>query len=77
MVALSFELTKPQDQQEPASEKVKQYGTNVKIVPSGGVGGGAYVTGFKMLTKNQDGPKVPEAKPGVHAKRRAHVYSQQ
>jgi len=63
MVALSFELTNPADQESPASEKVTKYGKNLKIVKSGGVAGGAYATGF-ALSKSW-GPTVPTSKGGV------------
>ena len=71
MVALSFELTKPEDQQSPASEKVTKYGKNIKIVKSGGVAGGSYATGFALSPKKW-GPTVPTSKGsranhGVHA----------
>ena len=47
MVGLSFELTKAEAQSSPASEKVTKHGT-VTIQSSGGVGGGAYATGWKI-----------------------------
>ena len=47
MVGLSFELTKAEAQSSPASEKVTKHGT-VTIKSSGGVGGGAYATGWKI-----------------------------
>ena len=47
MVALSFDLTEVQGQDEPASEKVTKYGT-VTIMPKGGVGDSAYATGWKI-----------------------------
>ena len=71
MVALNFELTSVTAQMEPASEKVTQYGKNIKIVKKGGVGGGSYVTGFALSPKKW-GPTVPTSKGsranhGVHA----------
>ena len=70
MVALSFELTNPADQELPASEKVRQYGTNIKIVQSGGVAGGAYATGF-ALSKSW-GPTVSKAN-GSHSNHAVHA----
>ena len=70
MVALSFELTKPEDQQSPASEKVTKYGKNIKIVKSGGVAGGAYATGF-ALSKSW-GPTVSKAN-GSHPNHAVHA----
>ena len=71
MVALSFELTNPADQELPASEKVTQYGTNIKIVQKGGVAGGSYATGFALSKKW--GPTVSKAK-GSHPNHGVHAH---
>ena len=61
MIALSFELTKPDATTKPSSEKVTTIGS-IKIVSSGGVGGSSYATGFKL------GGKGPSYKrPGILA----------
>ena len=72
MVALNFELTSVTAQMEPASEKVTQYGKNIKIVKKGGVGGGSYVTGFALSPKKW-GPTVPTSK-GSHPNHGVHAH---
>ena len=71
MVALSFDLTKPEDQTKPFTEKVTKYGKAIKIVPKGGVGGSAYATGFALSKKW--GPTVSKAK-GSHPNHGVHAH---